>query len=133
MTALDPCIIRSANVYETAPFPSCHASTLVQTEAGTILVAFFGGTGEGKPDVCVWLAEFDGNTWTAPRKVSDGVMPDGSSFPCWNPVLFRPKNGPVLLFHKVGKNPSTWWGMLLQSDDHGKTWSAKRRIDDPLL
>ena len=26
-------------------------------------------------------------------------------YPCWNPVLFQPKDGPLMLFYKVGSNP----------------------------
>jgi predicted neuraminidase len=69
--------------------------------------------------------------------VATGVTtaPDGSSkrFPCWNPVLFQPDPGPLLLFYKVGPSPSTWWGMLITSTDGGATWSAPRRLPEGIL
>ncbi len=51
-------------------------------------------------------------------------------YPCWNPVLFQPKDGPLLLFYKVGPNPRDWWGMLTQSHDGGKTWSWPTKLGE---
>ena len=49
-------------------------------------------------------------------------------YPCWNPVLFQSKKGPLLLFYKAGPSPTTWWGMLMRSDDGGRTWSSPKRL-----
>ena len=65
--------------------------------------------------------------------LANGVQPDGKRHPCWNPVLFRPKTGPLMLFYKVGPSPSSWWGMLRTSADAGKTWSAATRLPDGIL
>ncbi len=48
-------------------------------------------------------------------------------------MLFQPANGLLLLFYKVGPSPSTWWGMLMSSEDGGKTWSAPRRLPEGIL
>jgi predicted neuraminidase len=122
-------------VYEQAPFPECHASTLVETPKG-VLVAFFGGTEEKDPDVGVWLCRRTGpGQWSTPRQVVDGVQyrqPDGTvhRYPCWNPVLFRHPNGLLQLYFKVGPSPSTWWGELTESTDEGDTWSTPRRLPE---
>ena len=50
--------------------------------------------------------------------------------PTWNPVLFQPKTGPLLLFFKVGPSPSAWWGEVLSSTDGGATWRDRRRLPD---
>src|SRR5205823_4080415 len=71
--------------------------------------------------------------WTAPAKAADGVQPDGKPLPTWNPVLFQPKDGPLMLFYKVGPSPSTWWGELKTSADGGQTWSAAQRLPDGIL
>jgi predicted neuraminidase len=137
-----PAIISSEFIYETAPTPSCHASTLVETTAGTLVVAWFGGTAEGKPDVGIWLSRRETAAWSAPIEVASGLQATASTatsataavrYPCWNPVLFQPTKGPLLLFYKVGPSPAEWWGMLRTSDDDGRTWSTARRLPDGIL
>src|SRR5689334_13431075 len=126
-------IVASGFIYESAPFPSCHAATLVETSRGEILAGFFGGTHERHPDVCIWISRLHNNSWNEPIQVADGVQPDGSRQPTWNPVLFQPADGPLLLFYKVGPNPREWWGMVKTSDDAGRTWSEAMRLPDGLL
>lgn len=132
---LPPGVLKSEFVYETAPFPSCHASTIAETTKGTLVTAWFGGKFEKHPEVGVWVSRQNESRWTAPVEVANGVQyqkPDGSvhRHPCWNPVLFQPKSGPLLLFYKVGPSPSTWWGMLMTSDDDGATWLTPRRLPE---
>lgn len=130
--ANQPGIRKTEFIFESAPFAECHASTL--EEAGSTLVAaWFGGTREKHPDVGIWLSRCEGNTWSAPVQVANGIQPDGRRHPCWNPVLFRPKSGPLMLFYKVGPSPDRWWGMLMTSDDDGKKWSEPRRLGDGVL
>jgi predicted neuraminidase len=127
-----PGYLRSEFIYESAPFPSCHASTVAETTDG-LAAAWFGGTAEGKPDVGIWVARRVGESWTAPVEVANGLQPDGTRHPCWNPVLFQPRTGPLLLFYKVGPSPQTWWGLLRTSPDGGRTWSEPRRLPDGIL
>jgi predicted neuraminidase len=131
--ALQTGVVRSEFIFTDAPFASCHASTVVQTRKGTLLAAWFGGKREGAPDVGVWLARLDDGKWTKPAEVANGAAPDGKREPCWNPVLFQPKDGPLLLFYKVGASPRTWRAMLTTSDDDGVTWSAPRPLPDGFL
>lgn len=126
--------VRSEFIFETAPFPACHASTLAETPSG-LVAAWFGGTKEKHPDVGIWLSRQEGGKWTAPVEVANGVQyanPDGTlhRHPTWNPVLFQAKDGPLLLFYKCGPDPDAWWGMLTTSTDHGKTWSPPRRLPE---
>ena len=99
-----PAVLLTEFIYETAPFPSCHASTIVESKHG-LLAAWFGGTAEKNPDVGIWLARQDGGKWSTPVEVANGVPTDGTRHPCWNPVLFQPIGGPLLLFYKMGPSP----------------------------
>ncbi len=125
-------VIKSEFIFETAPFPSCHASTIAETKSG-LIAAWFGGTAERNPDVCIYVSRNENGAWTAPMKVGDGVGFATNRFPTWNPVLFQPKNGPLLLFYKVGPAPAAWWGMITTSMDEGKTWSKLERLPEGIL
>ena len=37
------------------------------------------------------------------------------------------RNGPLVLFYKVGPSPREWWGMMMTSSDAGTTWSTPKR------
>ncbi len=124
---------RSEFIYETAPFPSCHASTIAETKGG-LIAAWFGGTAEKDPDVGIWVSHHDGTGWSAPVEVANGLQEDGvKRYPCWNPVLFQPKEGPLLLFYKAGPSPSRWWGLMVTSTDGGQSWSKPRRLPEGFL
>src|SRR5688572_20790245 len=127
-----PAIVKSEFIYEEAPFPSCHASTIEQIRDG-LIAGWFGGTDEGNRDVGIWVSRHTGGKWSPVVEVANGIQEDGKRHPCWNPVLFQPADGPLLLFYKVGPTPSTWWGMLITSGDRGKTWSKPRRLPDGIL
>jgi predicted neuraminidase len=120
-------------IYDQAPFPSCHASTIVETRGGDLLAAWFGGTDEGEDDVTIWLSRQTDQGWTAPVEVADGIQDDTLRYPCWNPVLFQPRKGALRLYYKVGPNPREWWGMVKYSQDEGRSWSGAERLADSLL
>lgn len=125
-------IVKSEFIYESAPFPSCHASTIAETKTG-LVAAWFGGTAERNPDVCIYVSRQENGQWTTPVSVADGVGFESSRLPTWNPVLFQPTNGPLMLFYKVGPKPAEWWGMLTISRDEGKTWSKPQRLPAGIL
>ena len=134
----DSPIIRSEFIFEEASFPSAHASTIVETADGTLLTAWFGGKHENHPGVGIWVSRMVNNAWTPPVEVANGVQytkVDGTvvRHPTWNPVLFQPKSGPLLLFFKAGPSPQTWWGLLTTSSDNGKTWTTPRRLPEGIL
>jgi len=130
MSAVELAIVEF--IFESAPFQSAHASTIAETRDG-LVAAWFGGTREGADDVGIWLSRRESGKWTAPVEVANGVQPDGSRFPTWNPVLFELRRGELSLFYKVGPNPRAWWGMVRTSADNGRTWSAARRLREGTL
>ena len=125
-------IVLSEFIFDQAPFPSCHASTIVETKHG-LVAAWFGGTRERAPDVGIWVSRHDGKQWSPPVEVANGIQEKGERLPTWNPVLFQPREGPLMLFYKVGPSPSTWWGMAMSSSDDGATWSAPQKLPDGIL
>jgi uncharacterized protein (TIGR02246 family) len=132
-----PGVIKSEFIYENAPFPQCHASTIAESKGG-LVAAWFGGTREKHPDVGIWTSRFEDGKWTTPVEVANGVESPEKRYPTWNPALYQMKSGvesgskagPLLLFYKVGPSPSEWWGMIMTSEDGGKTWSKPRRLPD---
>jgi predicted neuraminidase len=121
-------VVRAGFIADAPPTRSSHASTILETEDG-LLTAWFGGEEERAPDVGIWVSRHDGASWSAPVEVANGVVAeDQRRYPCWNPVLFRARNGPLLLFYKVGPSPSKWWGMVMTSWDRGRNWEAARRL-----
>jgi predicted neuraminidase len=119
-------------VFETAPFASAHASTIVETRDG-LVTAWFAGTREGAADVGIWLSRRVKDDWTPPIEIATGTQPDGGRYPCWNPVLFDLPGTGLMLFYKVGPSPESWWGMVRTSRDSGRTWTDARRLPDGIL
>lgn len=104
-------------------FPQCHASTLVKTDAGKFVVAWFGGKEEKDDDVGIWVASGRPGKWSEPLEVAK-IRED----PHWNPVLHRAKDGKIYLFFKVGKEISHWESWVQVSEDDGATWSEAYEI-----
>jgi len=121
-------IVSRGFVFGDLPTSSCHASTIAETKPGEFIAAWFGGTAEGDPDVGIWTSRLEHGSWTPPVEVVTGMQPDGTRWPCWNPVLFQKPGGDLLLFYKIGPDPRTWWGFVRSSGDGGRTWSAPVRL-----
>jgi len=125
-------IIKSEFIYqsEDVRFPSCHASTIIETSGG-LAAAWFGGTAERNPDVGIWFSRFSEGRWSKPEEAANGLR-NNIRYPCWNPVLFNAGNE-ILLFYKVGSSPSSWWGELITSADNGISWSRSRRLPEGII
>lgn len=119
-------------VFDNAPFPACHAATIVSTGHG-LIAAWFAGEDEGSPDVGIWMSHHDGTGWSQMTEVATGLQENGRRYACWNPVLFATANKTIMLFYKVGMSPRSWWGMLMTSCDGGITWSQPQRLPGDIL
>ena len=111
-------------------FPSCHASTIAETNDG-LIAAWFGGTAEKNPDVGIWISRFTDGKWTTPVEVANGVQHKTLRYPTWNPVLFN-YGDEIILFYKDGPDPKTWWGEYITSKDNGITWSQSIRLPEEI-
>jgi predicted neuraminidase len=127
------CILKTEFIYQASdvPFPSCHASTIIET-GGELMAAWFGGTAERNPDVGIWISKTENGSWTKPLEAANGVQYKEKRYPCWNPVLFN-AGSKILLFYKVGPSPSSWWGEMKESADGGKTWSRAYRLPEGII
>ena len=115
-------------IYREAPFPSAHASTILETPSGALLAAWFGGRAEGADDVKIWLSRKPrGGTWSAPL-----ALTETPGTPAWNPVLFQ-DGKQTWLFFKIGPSPREWAGGYRISEDEGLTWKTASYLPAGLL
>lgn len=76
------------------------------------------------------MSVHDGEAWSKPAVVADGVRSGTKRYPCWNPVLFQPRDGPLMLFYKVGVKPRSWSGMRMLSGDGGRQWGRPEPLPE---
>lgn len=105
------------------PFAQCHASTVLRTDDGQFLVAWFGGTHEKHDDVGIWLSKGAPGKWAPPVEIAK-IREDAH----WNPVLFKDPSGTITLFFKVGKEIDFWETWYKVSNDNGQTWSEAKEL-----
>ncbi len=110
-------------IFTSAPFASCHASTVVELRNGDLMSAWFGGSAEGHPDVGIWGSRRTGDGWSAPVELAR--EPNIASY---NPVLFYTKDQRLWLYYKFGAHPMSWTAGRRWSTDDGKTWSPVEHL-----
>lgn len=119
LAAAPPKILTREMIYDHAPFPFAHTSTLAEIAPDEILAASVGGPASRDPGNGIWLARRKVGKWTPPRSVAKYEVA------CWNPVLWKDaKSGQIVLFYKIGTAPEMWTGAIVRSNDGGETWSA---------
>ena len=156
-------VLEHGTLYGQGIIPSCHATTVVELPNGDMLAAYFAGTYEGHPDVCVYMSrrraghtEWDRpqllvsgirTEWTEsafsydepapdanPDDISDFVKNTRKRKACYNPVLYHAPNGDLVLDYKLGAFVQDWTGWEVRSTDGGYTWTQPRPLQtDPAL
>jgi alpha-L-fucosidase len=69
-------IVSEHLLFNKPPFKACHASTLIETKNGEIVVACFGGAYEGNKDVVIWTGKILPEGSVAPKQAADGIVND---------------------------------------------------------
>lgn len=113
----------STFIFDTAPFASCHASTIVELHNGDLLAAWFGGSAEGHPDVAIWSSRLSHGNWSPPVELAR--EPNVATY---NPVLFYTNDNRLWLYYKFGPHPDVWAAARRWSSDDGKTWSPTEHL-----
>lgn len=129
------CVVQRQFLYERMGFPSCHASTIAELSNGDLVVAFFGGSYEGCPDVCIWVCRkaVGASNWSSPILAADGVLSDTLRKACYNPVLQVMPGDELWLFFKIGDCVADWSGWVTKSRDGGMTWSPREPLPEGYL
>ena len=101
----------------------CHASNLLLLPNGDILCAWFGGSIEGRPDICIYMSRLPARDkiWSAAVKMTHDHTRSEQ-----NPVLFRvPSTGEVRLLYtsQDAGNQDSAVVKQLRSTDNGQSWS----------
>ena len=122
--------VQQEYIYDQAPFPECHAGTIVEYPEGHLTVAFFGGTAESEDDVCIYVChkKIGDSEWSAPV-----LAAQDSLHACWNPVLYACEDGRMLLFYKTGAHVPEWVGHVKTSYDGGYTWGEDYVFPEGML
>jgi predicted neuraminidase len=123
-------VVKAEFIYNASDvsFPSCHASTIEETDNG-LIAAWFGGTAEKDPDVGIWVSTFANGKWSVPVEAANGIQHKDLRYPSWNPVLYN-TGDEIKLFYKVGPDCSYWWGEVMSTTDNGKTWFDQHRLPE---
>lgn len=106
-----------------SPCVQNHAANLLPLADGGLACVWFGGTQEGKGDICVYLSRLaaGGDRWSAPQQLSDDMARSEQ-----NPLLFPAPDGTLWLLHTSQRagNQDTSVVKRRISRDGGRTWGA---------
>lgn len=110
-------------IFTSAPFASCHASTVVELRNGDLMASWFGGSDEGNPDVGIWGSRRTAGGWSAPVE-----LVKEPAIAMYNPVLFYTKDERLWLYYKFGPHPTSWTAGRMFSVDDGEKWSTPEHL-----
>lgn len=125
----------STEINPQSPERKAHSGTLAEMPDGSLVAAWYAGSGEGARDVTLQLATrtADG-AWSAPRTIFDResvtVFLQRHVLSLGNPLLLADESGKLgLLFVSIAAGK--WSGSSINlswSQDGGKNWSAPEKL-----
>lgn len=112
-----------AEAYIPALTAQCHASNLLLLPNGDLLCVWFGGSIEGRPDICIYMSRLEKGreTWSPAVKMTHDHTRSEQ-----NPTLFRvPSTGEIRLLYtsQDAGNQDSAIVKQLRSQDNGFNWS----------
>ncbi len=128
-------LFASEEINPDSPEAKAHSATLVEMRDGTLLAAWYAGSGEGAPDVTIQMSgRGSDGTWSPPRMIFNratvSALMRRHVLSLGNPVLLPDEDGRVgLLF--VGISAGKWSGSSMNlswSYDNGRTWSVPEKL-----
>jgi predicted neuraminidase len=122
------------------PFVSCHCSVIQQLDSGDLVVGYYAGSGEARPDAAWVMARRRPGAQAFSRPA---VVADTPGKPEGNGILYQNAQGRLLLVYGTmhGKldgppGPGVRWVTcdlrMKTSDDRGETWSDVTMIEEDL-
>ena len=118
-----------------SPHAKSHSATLAELSDGTLLAAWYAGSGEGASDVAIYLSRRPpGGAWSEPEAIitRERVMADlrRNVISLGNPLLLADDSNRLgLLFVSIAAG--RWSGSsinLVWSEDGGLTWGPTRKL-----
>lgn len=107
---------------------TAHAPTLIETEDGGLLCAWFAGSFEGSGDISIVVSKLNPTTqtWSIPQTVSHGEQRSEQ-----NPAFFRTPSGQIWLIYtsqvsrRADKDNMQFTSIIMmqKTNDEGQTWS----------
>ena len=121
-------LIRSGYASDGAVTLFNYSPTLVQTTEG-LLVAWIGASGVDSPDASVYLKRNLGGVWSQPKKIASTIHKASNiQSSCQRPVLFKPVNGPLMVFYQSEDSRSRPRSYYSTSSDNGRSWIRAKRL-----
>lgn len=77
-----------------SPAVQNHAAFLCRDPNGQLQCFWFGGTLEGKSDICVYMSTLENNQWSPAQQLTHDPLHSEQ-----NPILFHAPDGRAILFH----------------------------------
>ena len=120
--SFDYSVEKGTVVASDAKTDSTHASTIVLLNDGSLMSAWFGGTGEGDDNVRIWFSVYKNGGWCEAKQV-----PSQDTVAHWNPVL-QNFGEYVRLYYKVGTSTENWVTKYTDTYDNGATWTPAQEL-----